>query len=186
MPDSDHGTPFDAQCSDPIDDWSRAVFEACRDWPLARSGRWFRVEEGGLRLRIEAFEGEVLEPLFAIDVDAIDDHVLVDFGGWATRIHPTQGQLAADAAEAVAKAGALIERWLRGETRLVVYADESGWRSHKLIEGGDLPDALAPAPIALDQVTRAVVKTPRRREWRYFHHDGDGTWVEHSEGDDAA
>ena len=186
MSDSDYGTPFDESCTDPVDAWARAVFDACRDWPLARSGRWFRVEEGWLRLRIEEFEGEPLEPLFAIDVDMVDGHILVDCGSWATPIHPTHGRLAEDAAEEVAAATSSVEGWLRGKTRLVVFSDEAGWRSHKLIKAGDLPAAIEPAPIESDQFAKAVVKTPRRGEWRYFHHYGNGIWIEQFEREDGA
>jgi hypothetical protein len=182
MSDSDHGTPFGENSTEPVDAWSRAVFEACRDWPLARTGRWFRVEEGWLRLRIETVDGEPLEPLFAIDVDLPDDQILLDFGSWVTPIHPPHGQPAEVAAEAVAAARSTVEDWLRGEIKLVDYSDENGWRGHKLIEGGDLPGAIEPAPIGSDDA-KAVVKTWRRADWRYFHHYGNGIWIEQFEGD---
>jgi hypothetical protein len=185
MSDSDHGTPFGENSADPIDDWSQAVFEACRDWPLARSGRWFRVEEGWLRLRIEDVDGERIERLFAIDIDMPDGQILVDCGSWATPIHPPYGQLAEAAAQAVATARSVVERWLRGETRLVDYSDENGWRGHKLIEGGALPDAIEPAPIAFDEFAKAVVKTWRRSDWRHFHHYGNGIWIERFEREDG-
>jgi hypothetical protein len=181
MSDCDHGTPFGENSTDSIDDWSRAVFEACRDWPLTRTGRWFRVEEGWLRLRIEEVGGEPLEPLFAIDVDLPDGQILLDFGSWGTPIHPVQGSLAEAAAGAVAAARVTVEEWLRGEVRLADYSDEAGWRGHKLIEGGDLPDALEPAPIGADEFAKAVVKTWRRSDWRYFHHYGNGIWIEQFE-----
>jgi hypothetical protein len=183
MPDSDHGTPFGEDSPDPIDDWSRAVFEACRDWPLAGSGRWFRVEEGWLRLRIEEVDGEPIEPLFAVDVDLPDGHILLDFGSWGTPIHPLHGPLAKTAPQAVATARSVVEGWFRGATRIVVYSDESGSRGHRLIEGGDLPAALEPAPIGSDEFAKAVVKTWRRSDWRYFHHYGNGIWIELSEGE---
>ena len=183
MSDSDHGTPFDENTTDPIDDWSRAVFDACRDWPLATSGRWFRVEEGWLRLRIEEVDGERLAPLFAIDVDMPDGHILLDFGSWATPIHPGSGRLEEEAARAVTIVRSEVERWLRGENRLVVYRDETGPRGHRIIEDGDLPEALEPAPIEADQFAKAVVKTPRQAEWRYFHHYGNGIWIEQFEGE---
>jgi len=186
MSDSDHGTPFDEHCTDPIDAWSRAVFEACRHWPLARSGRWFRTAEGWLRLRFEQFDGEPLEPRFAIDVDTPDAHILVDCGSWATPIHPRHGELADGAAEAVAQASSTVESWLRGETRLVVYVDEAGRRSHRLVRDGSWPDAIEPAPVELEGFAKAVVKSPRRPEWRYFRRHGIRLWIEQSEGGDWA
>jgi hypothetical protein len=183
MSASDHGTPFVENSIEPVDDWSRAVFEACRDWPLAGAGRWFRVAEGWLRLRIEAIDGAPLEPLFAIDVDTVDGQILLDFGSWGTPIHPKHGQSAEDAAEAVAAARALVEGWLRGTVMLVDYSDESGWRGSKIIEGGELLAAIEPAPVEIGQFAKAVVKTWRRSDWRYFHHYGNGIWLERSEGE---
>jgi hypothetical protein len=178
MSDSDHGTPFDDNTADPIDDWSRAVFEACRDWPLARTGRWFRVEEGWLRLRIEEVEGERLEPLFAIDVDMPDGQILLDFGSWCTPISPAGGSLDEAAEYAVAQAQELIEGWLRGEVKLASYSDETGWRGSKIVYGGELPAAVEPVPVEIGEQGRVIVKTPHRADWRSWRHMGDGLWME--------
>ena len=184
MSDSDSGTPFGDDSAEPIDDWSRAVFEALRDWPLARKGRWTRSEEGWLTLRIEEANGEPLEPLFAIDLDTLEDRILLDFGSWATPIQPPfAGSLAEAAAQAAAEARSEVERWLRGEIRLVTYSDVSGWRGSKIIEGGDLPAAIEPTPIEIDEFAKAVVKTWRRSDWRYFDHYGNGIWLEQFENE---
>jgi hypothetical protein len=179
MSDSDSGTPFGDDSAEPIDDWSRAVFKALHGWPLATNGRWTRFEEGWLMLRIEEANGELLEPLFAIDLDTQEERILLDFGSWATPIQPSfAGSLAEAAAQAAAKARSEVEGWLRGEIRLVDYSDESGWRGSKIIQGGDLPAAIEPAPIEIDEFARAVVKTWRRSDWRYFDHYGNGIWIE--------
>ena len=178
MSDSDHGTPFDENSSEPIDEWSRAVFEACRDWPLARSGRWFRVEEGWLRLRIEDVEGEPLEPLFAIDVDTVDEQILVDCGIWASPITPPSDTLREAAEGALTKARELIEAWLCGETRIAIYYDETGWRGSKFIDGGELPSAIEPVPVEIGKHAQVTVKTWRRRDWRSWRHTDEGDWIE--------
>jgi hypothetical protein len=185
MSDSDHGTPFDEYSPDPIDDWSRAVFDASRDWPLACSGRWFRVEEGWLRLRIEEVDGERLEPLFAIDVDTPDGQILVDFGSWGTPISPSSGALAHAAKRAVAEARGLVEDWLCGVVKLASYSDETGWRGSKIIHGGELPAAIEPVPVAIGAQGRVIVKTPRRSDWRAWRHMGDGLWIECEIGEAA-
>ncbi|HET9428475.1 MAG TPA: hypothetical protein VFO69_08975 [Allosphingosinicella sp.] len=184
MSDSDHGTPFGEDSAEPIDDWSRAVFNACRDWPLARSGRWYRVEDGWLRLRIEEVDGEPLEPLFAIDVDMVDGQILVDCGSWGSPITPPSGPVDQAAEVALAKARDLIENWLCGEIRIAIYYDETGWRGHKLIEGGKLPAAIEPVPVEIGHDARVIVKTSRRRDWRTWRRMSDSLWLEceNSEG----
>lgn len=185
MSDSDHGTPFGEDCTDPIDDWSRAVFEACRDWPLAQSGRWFRVEGGWLRLRIENVKGEPLEPLFVVEVDTVDDQIVVDFGSWGSPITPPSCGSLGEAAElALTNARELIERWLGGEIKIAIYYDETGWRGHKSIDGGELPTAIEPVPVKLGKHARVIVKTYRRPDWRSWHRTEDCLWVEceNSEG----
>ncbi|HEY0324470.1 MAG TPA: hypothetical protein VGC46_00655 [Allosphingosinicella sp.] len=178
MCDSDYGTPFGAGSSDPVDDWSRAVFEAYRDWPLARSGRWFRSQDGCLRLLIEQVESEKLEPLFAIELDTFDGQINLDFGSWCTPVSPLGGSLGEASANALAEARELVEGWLRGDVQLASYSDEAGWRGSKLIYGGELPAALEPVPAAIGEQGKVVVKTPRRCDWRSWRHIGDGIWIE--------
>ena len=184
MSDSDSGTPYGDDSVEPVDDWSRAVFEALRGWPLAANGRWTRVEEGRLRLTIDEANGERLEPLFAVDVDTADGRILLDFGSWATPVEPASaGSLAATAARAAAEARSEVESWLSGETSLVIYIDTSGRRSSRIVESADLPAALEPAPIDRDDFARALVKTWRRSDWRHFHHEGNGIWIEQFENE---
>ena len=178
MSDSDYGTPFDENSADPIDDWSRAVFEACRDWPLAASGRWFRWDEGWIYLRIEEADGERLEPLFAIELGTNDDQINLDFGSWFTPVSPPGGPIDHAAEFAVAEARSVIEQWLRGEVKLASYSDETGWRGSKLVYGGELPAAIEQPPVEIGDQARVIVKTPRRSEWRSWRHIGDGLWIE--------
>ncbi|MFN3387713.1 MAG: hypothetical protein ACK40O_02190 [Allosphingosinicella sp.] len=178
MSDSDYGTPYGADSTDPVDDWSRAVFEACRDWPLAVSGRWFRWEEGWLVLRIEEVAGERLEPLSAIEIDTADWRLSVSFGSWATPIMPDSASVGKAAAQAVAEARELVEAWLTGHVKLASYSDETGWRGSKILYGGDLPAAVEPVPVAIGGQGRVIVKTPRRADWRSWRSLGDGVWIE--------
>ena len=178
MSDEDHGAPFSAQSAEPVDAWSRAVFEACRDWPLAAAGRWYRLDEGWLRLRIEQVDGERLEPLFAIELDTSSEQVNLDFGSWGTPVSRPGGATGPAAALAVDEARALIEAWLDGGVRLASYSDGSGWRGSKIVYGGTLPAAVEPVPVAIGDFGRVIVKTPRRRDWRAWRDAGDGLWIE--------
>ena len=184
MSDSDYGTPFDDNSTDPINDWSRAVFEACRSWPLAGAGRWFRtMEEECLRLRIEEADGERLEPLFAVELDTLDDRILVDFGSWCTPISMPGGPLEQAASFAVSEARDLVEQWLRGDVKIAAYSDATGWRGSKLVYGGELPAAIERPPVQIGEQARVIVKTPRRSEWRLWRHMGEGLWIESDIGD---
>lgn len=178
MSDSDHGTPYSEHSTDPVDSWSRAVFEACRDWPLAATGRWFRVEESWLRLRIEQNEGEPIEPLFVIELDTLEDRILLDFGSWGTPLDRSGDPPGPAATLAVAEARELIEAWLRSEVKLACYSDESGWRGSKILRGGTLPAAIEPVPVKIGEFGRVIVKTWRRADWRAWRHAGDGLWIE--------
>ncbi|TFI57327.1 hypothetical protein E2493_15800 [Sphingomonas parva] len=178
MSDGDSGTPFSAHSTDPIDDWSRAVFDACLDWAIAGEGRWFRSDEGWIRLRIDAVRGEPLEPLFAIELDTADHQINLDFGSWCTPISASAGSLRSAAVHSTAVARELIESWLRGEVKLASYSDETGWRGSKIIESGALPAALEPVPASLGERGRAIVKTWRRTDWRAWRHLGDALWIE--------
>lgn len=183
MSDSDDDTPFDEHSTDPVDDWSQAVFEACRDWPLAASGRWFRLDEGWIRLRIEEVGGEPLEPLFAIELDTSDGQLNLDFGSWCTPISPSAGSLRQASGHAVARARELVEDWLRGEVKLASYSDETGWRGSKIVSGGELPAAIEPVPVKIGNQARVVVKTWRRADWRSWRRTRDGLWIECETGE---
>ena len=177
MPDSDHGTPYPADDAGGVDDWSRAVFEACREWPLAASGRWFRTESGWLLLRIEAVDGEPLEPLLAVELDTADGQINLDLGSWYTPVCVPGSGLRLAAAQATAEARALIEGWFRSEVKLASYSDDSGWRGSKIIRGGKLPAAIEPVPVGVGAGGRVAVKSWRRRDWSWWRQAGDGNWV---------
>jgi hypothetical protein len=183
MSDSDHGEPFDETGLEAIDSWSRAVFEACRDWPLAASGRWFRVE-GWIRLRIAEPFGERLEPLFAIEIETMDGHVNLDFGSWCTPISPPFNRYGPSPEGCVQRTRELVEGWLGGEVKLASYSDGTGWRGSKIVHGGELPAALEPVPVEIGEHARVIVKTPRRSEWRSWRRIGDGLWIESDVGEE--
>ena len=185
MSDPDDGTPFSEDSPEPIDLWSRHVFEALRNWPLASAGRWTRSSEGWLRLRIGEVDGDPLEPLFAIELDTLDGQILLDFGSWCTPVSASGGGVAEAAERASADARQLVEAWVRGEVKLAVYSDETGWRGSKIIEDGELPAAIEPVPVQLGDGGRVEVKTIRRSGWRSFNDYGNGIWIEQREIGDA-
>lgn len=178
MSDSDHGAPYGPGSADPVDDWSRAVFEACQAWPLAASGRWYRWEEGWLVLRIEEVDGERLEPLSEIELDTSDWGINISFGSWSTPISPASAAVAEASRAAVAQARELVEGWLCGDVKLASYSDETGWRGSKIVYGGALPAAVEPVPVEIGEQGRVIVKTPRRSGWRSWRSLGDGIWIE--------
>jgi hypothetical protein len=169
--------PFSGGSSDAIDQWSLSVFEALRDWTLAGSGRWFRSDEGWIRLRIEEFEGEPLEPL-GIELSTFNEEIELHFGSWCTPIFRPSGPTPRAAELASARARELIEGWIRGEVKLASYSDETGWRGSKIIHGGELPAAVEPVPVEIGSQGQVIVKTCWRRDWRSWRHAGKGLWIE--------
>ena len=159
-------------------EWSRIVFTACRDWPLARMGHWFRSAEGWLRLRIDEFEGEPLEPLFAVELDTANEEANLDFGSWGTPIFRSGVPPRVSAERAVAQARKLIDGWLEGAIMLASYSDKTGWRGSKLIYGGPLPDAIEPVPVAIGEGATVIVKTAWREGWRSWCRTHDSIWKE--------
>ena len=178
MSASDCDTPFSENSADTVDEWSRCVFDASRDWPLARMSSWFRSDDGCLTLRIEKHGDEVLERLFVIELDTLDEQINLDFGSWCTPISRIGGPARSAARDAVTRARELIEGWLRGDVKLASYSDESGWRGSKIIDKGDLPAAIEPVPVSLGQAGRVIIKTARRADWRAWRQERDGAWVE--------
>lgn len=104
--------------------------------------------------------------------------ILVDCGSWASPITPPGGPLDQAAALAAAKARDLVEKWTSGELKIAIYYDETGWRGHKLIEGGELPLAIEPVPVEIGKGARVIAKTLRRRDWRAWRRTSDGLWLE--------
>lgn len=175
MSGSDYDTFLPGHSAEPIDEWSLCVFKACRNWPLAYTGRWFRSDERRIRLRIAYVEGEPLEPLSAIELDTMNDQINLDFGSWCTPILRSRGSLCLDAEHAVTRARELVEGWLLGEVKLASYSDATGWRGSKIIYG-DVPDALEPVPVEIGDCGSVSVRTWRRRDWRSWNRIGDA-WI---------
>ena len=178
MSDTDHGTPFLEHATERVDDWSQAVFNASRNWPTANLGRWFRSEEGYLRLRLEEAKGEPLDPLFVVELYTSDDRINVDFGSWCTPISMPDGKLPWTAIQALAQARELVEGWFDGQVKLASYSDETGWRGSKIVYGGEFPTAIEPVPVQLGKSGRVIIKGWRRIDWRSWLRAGDGVWIE--------
>lgn len=174
----DHGEPIKDASSEAIDVWSRNVFEAFLDWPLARDGCWFQTDEGYLRLRIEKIDREALEPLSVIELEISEKRILVDLGSWATPISAHEKPTDWGAGDAAAEARYLVEGWLKGPIKLASYSDANGWRGSKIIEGLGLPEAIEPVPVEIGEDAEVIVKTFRRSDWRSWFRTPDRQWVE--------
>lgn len=129
-------------------------------------------------MRIEQFKGEWLEPLSTIELDTANEQILIDFGSWCTSISAFSAPLAQAYRHPIVRARELTEGWLSGVVKLASYSDETGWRGSKIIDGGALPDAVEPVPVAIGDHGLVIVKSPWRRDWRSWRRTGAGVWVE--------
>lgn len=161
----DEGEPFDETMIDSVDGWSRLVFEALKDWPLAQSGRWTRWDDW-LMLLIPAHPGETFS---TIDVDTREGGVQVDAGYWGSPISRASAPMEEAAPDMARRARSLVESWLEGRLKLAVFANADGkWCGHKFVDGDEIGDQLDPASIGHPEAVEAEVRSSRRAEWRRF------------------
>lgn len=163
------GTPYSPSGPDPIDEWSREIFNALSSSILAENGRWSRWEPGYLLLEIENIDGEQIDPIL---ICTADDELTVTFGYWEMHLPEDES----DAVGAAQQAIALVSRWLSGEIRTAVLSDAAGkWCGSIIVEPGEVIPQLA---ITRDWIrhfnpTRVEVRCPRRRDWQTFDIDAD-------------
>lgn len=169
-------TPFSSASLEPVDAWSRAVFERLSTWPLVQeSGRWLRYEPGYLVLRIERVGGADIDPVI---VDIANEEIAVIFGGWHTLL-PWAGVTEDDEDPAFAAAGArdLIAQWIEGRVRTAIFVGEGGKQCGSVQVDPDDPDdpaAQLDALLANDEHLRRMrpttveLRSAKLADWRRF------------------
>jgi hypothetical protein len=161
----DEGTPFDETMIDSVDQWSRLVFEALKDWPLAKAGRWTQWEDW-LMLLIPAPAGAWFS---TIDVDTMEGGVKVDTGYWGCPMTPIAAPMEEAAPEMAEQARELVESWLDGRLRMAVFTNADGkWCGHKFVHGAEIGDQLDPASIGHPEAVEAEVRSSRHAGWRRY------------------
>jgi hypothetical protein len=171
MPDDrEQGTPYPSADAGPIDEWSKRIYAALRDWPLAETGEWTRWEPGYVLLTINSAGGEAIEP---ISLYTADEQLTVTFGYWETH-RPAMWNSEPDVTAAHGKQ--LVERWLSGELRTAVLVDAAGkWCGSTLMEAGDLePQLRAAAKRVRDLHPQVIeVRSPKREDWETYSVEPD-------------
>lgn len=156
------GTPFAATSVDPIDQWSREVFDALETWAATHDGRWTRWDDGYLLLEIDRLGGEQIEPIL---IDTAEEEIRVEFGYWETEL-PEQ---ALDAAGAAREVIALVADWISGEIRTAVFTSDSGsWCGTMIIERGATLPPVPSEGMASFNPTKVELRSPRKRDWTTY------------------
>ena len=156
------GTPFTSSSSEPIDVWSREIFDALSTWAETHHARWTRWEPGYLLLEIDSVDGEQIDPVL---IDTSDEELTVEFGYWEMHL----ADFRVDASGAVQDAIDLASRWLRGELKTAVFTDTNGkWCGSMIVEDRD---PIPPTPsegMAYFNPARVELRSCRKSDWRTF------------------
>lgn len=174
------GSPF-VRGVTPVDQWSLAIYDALRDWPIAGSAAWQRWEPGYLVLEISRGADGPLDPIMlATD----EEELTVTLGYWETHL-PTRMDTDTTASGAAAReAKELVEDWLAGRLLTAVYfgADER-WCGSITVEPDNWLERLQDGAEWIKEFgpTRGTTQTASRRlaALRRFQrqgHSGAGRW----------
>ena len=164
-------TPFSASSSQPVDAWSRAIFDRLSNWSLAQeAGQWLWYEPGYLVLRIESANGEEIDPAV---IDTGDGELTVVFGGWHTHLPEAggTGDDDEDVTVAVVEAQALVAQWIKGWAMTAFFTGEGGvWCGTALLDPGEPIAQLGSEAERIRQFnpTKVELRSARRSDWRRF------------------
>lgn len=130
------GQPFSAPSHEPVDAWSRLIFDRRSSWPPAlEGGRWHRYEPGHLVLLIERAGGDEIDPAA---IETTNEELTVAFGGWHAHLPDEGANGDGDKDAAVAEAQDLVARWIDGRARTAIFTDENGkWCGTVFLDPGE-------------------------------------------------
>lgn len=111
------GVPYPSANAGAVDHWSLDIFAALRDWAPSRNGSWSRWEPGYLLLDIRSAAEGLIEPAA---LWTADEEITVAFGNWEDVF--VKGT---PAGEAASEAIQLIEGWMRGVAKTLVFTNDS-------------------------------------------------------------
>ena len=162
--DAAKGVPYPSIEAGSVDQWSLGVFAALRGWTASASGSWSRWEPGYLLLEISFAAADPIEPAVLYTAD---EEVTVAFGMWETHL-PEKGATAAQAAD---EAVSLIERWIAGTFKTLVFMDDAEkWCGTIPVFDDDVHASMRQSRDWLDRLapTQVDLRSACRSEWRKF------------------
>lgn len=163
--------PFPHDRLGPVDEWSMDIYRAMTRQLVVAEGVWTRLEPGCLLLSVERLKGEAIDPIV---MDTDDEELTLSFGGWHTHL-PEE---AVDALGAVEEAVALINRWISGELKTLIFWKADGtWAGSVTVQRGERVQDVADCEewLSYSQPTRAELRTPCKADWAHFAND-NGRW----------
>jgi hypothetical protein len=165
------GVPFRSSEAAEIDEWSRLVYEAFSDWPIAKEGRWTRWPPGYLLLEVDRYRGD---PIGQIVAYTRGEGLTVGFGQWLTHlplIALVDGKpppLAEQVRSAVVEAQRPVEGLLAERLVVVAYFNNNGkWGGSALLTAAELESEVSSRAAFISGVTgkqlsRMEIRTPLR------------------------
>jgi hypothetical protein len=162
-----NGIPYIPSPAQPVTEWSEAIYEEFRNWPMARLGDWEWWNQDYLVLKIRSHLGSPVEEVF---VDTCDGELTVTFGYWETHLPDDGIHDDTDSYRAANAAKELIGDWLAGRIATAIYFDANDkWCGSKLLEITDDGSSLADiASIKSFNPIRVEVRRAQKADWRFF------------------
>ena len=167
----EQGVPFRSSDVEQIDAWSRLVFEAFSDWPIANEGRWTRWPPGYLLLELDRYRGE---PIGQIVAYTSGEELTLAFGQWLTHlplivlVDGKPPPITEQVRSAVAEARRIVESLLAESLIVAAYFDKEGkWGGSALLTAANLESEVSRRAVFIsgvtgNQLSRIEIRTPLR------------------------
>lgn len=161
------GVRYEHSESQPLDEWSIAVYDELKSWASEHQGRWEFWAPGYLVLTIDTSEGVEVEPVV---IDTYEGELTINFGYWEAHLPGDGVYDDTDSHRAAISAQDMASKWLRGELATAVYFSAVGkWCGSKALD----------EPIDLTVVTdigwienfapvRVEIRKAQKSAWRHI------------------
>ena len=149
---------------------------ALKNWPVALEGVWTRWDPGYLLLTITSAGGQSIEPVVLYTADK---EIMVKFGWWYEAFL-SEVNTAVEAAEGAVY---IIEQWLSGEFKTLVFRDAAGkWKKTTTVSSSNVNEEIVRDFKEYGDSTATVeLCTACRNECRTIRLEGDRLIDQHEE-----
>jgi hypothetical protein len=161
------GVRYDPSESQPLDEWSVAVYDELKSWASNHFGRWEFWEPGYLVLTLDTFEGVKIEPVV---IDTYEGKLTITFGYWEAHLPGDGIYDDTDSHRAAVSARDMASRWFRGELATAIYFSALGkWCGSKALdEPVDLKAVADIDWIENFSPARVEIRKAQASQWRHF------------------